>query len=65
MMLMDLIECEPVPHYNNHLCALADRKQMLTLARLAKGGKYICKLCGRVAAEEENVCAATELSQIE
>jgi hypothetical protein len=34
-MLTDLIECAPVPHYNNHLCALADRKQMLTLARLA------------------------------
>jgi hypothetical protein len=52
-------------HHKELLCTLADRKQMLTLARLAKDGKFFCTLCGRVSTEAQYVCAPTELSRIE
>ena len=64
-MPLNLIDCNPEVHKNKHLCALADRKQMLTLARLAKDGKYICAMCGRVAKEAKNLCSPNELSQVE
>jgi len=64
-MTLHLIDCDPEPHPKQYLCALADRKQMLTLARLARNGKYFCTLCGRVSAEANYVCAPMELSQIE
>lgn len=63
-MPLNLVDCEPVLH-DRHLCALAERRQMYTLALLAKDGKYFCSLCGRVAAKTENVCGPVELSQIE
>jgi hypothetical protein len=56
---------KPEAHHKQLLCALADRKQMLTLAQLAKEAKYFCTLCGRVAAEADNVCAPVELLNIE
>ena len=62
-MTFHLEDSEPESHYKQYLCALADRKQMLTLARLSNGGKYFCILCGRVAAEEKYICAPSELSQ--
>lgn len=64
-MPLHLIDCNPETHRDKHLCALAERKQMLTVARLAKDGKYICAMCGRVAADEENLCAPVALSQVE
>ena len=51
--------------HERHLCSLVDRKQMLTAARLAKHGKYVCVLCGRVAAKEENLCAPMDLNDID
>jgi hypothetical protein len=38
---------------------------MLTLAQQAKDAKYFCTLCGRVATEENYVCAPVELFKIE
>jgi len=62
---VNLVEEDQGVHQKQVLCALAARKQMLTVARLTKGGKYFCSLCGRVSTEAENVCAPIELSQIE
>jgi ribosomal protein RSM22 (predicted rRNA methylase) len=64
-MSIHLTECDPKTHHNQHLCALADSKQMLTLARKSKNGRYFCSLCGRVAYESNNVCSPMDLSQIE
>ena len=63
-MALNLVECEQGSHQEQHLCALAERKQMVTLARLAKNGEYICAMCGRVAAKSDNICGPVELSQI-
>lgn len=62
---MNLVECDPEARHKELLCTLSDRKQMLTLARLAREGKYFCTLCGRVAAEAKYICAPVELSQVE
>ena len=64
-MPLHLSDCDPDTHRDKHLCALVDRKQMLTVARLAKDGKHICAMCGRVAAAEENLCAPVALPQTE
>ena len=63
--LLNIYESGNILHDKHLLCALADRKQMLSLARLSKDGKLFCMLCGRVAAEAQYVCAPTELSRIE
>ena len=63
--LLNIDETCHIMHDKQLLCALADRKQMLTLARLSRDGKFFCMLCGRVAAEAQYVCAPTELSCIE
>ena len=59
------VECKPESHHKQFLCTLADRKQMLTLAQLAKNAKYFCTLCGRVATEADYVCVPVELHKIE
>ncbi len=64
-MALRLVDIGPETHRKQNLCALAGRKQMLTLGRLAKDGKYCCLLCGRVAADAKYACAPIELSQIE
>jgi hypothetical protein len=64
-MALPLVDCEPKLHHDNHLCSLAMRKQMLSLARLAINAQYICALCGRAAANAENVCSPINLLQIE
>jgi len=64
-MSIHLTECDPETHLNQHLCALADSKQMLTLARKSKNGRFFCTLCGRVASKANDVCSPLELSQID
>ncbi len=64
-MPIKLIDCDPEIHHENHLCSLAMRKQMLTLARMAKNAQYVCALCGRSAAKEENVCSPIDLAEVE
>jgi hypothetical protein len=64
IMPLNPVESDPESYHKQFLCTLADRKQMLTLARLAKDGKYFCTLCGRVTSESNYACAPVELSQI-
>jgi hypothetical protein len=47
--------------HEKHLCILAELRQMGTVAKLAKDGKYICHACGRVAADAENLCEPVKL----
>lgn len=64
-MSIPLINCEPHQHHEKHLCGLVERKQMLAVAQLAKNGRYICAMCGRVAASSENLCSPVELDKVE
>jgi len=48
-----------LPHigHEKHLCKLwADTYDVDEVRGLVKNGQYICKVCGRVAAKEENLC---------
>ena len=47
-------------HHEKHLCSLADKRKMKTVARLAKDAKFMCLICGRAAKSEENLCWPTE-----
>ena len=40
----------------NHLCELVAKRQMAKAARLSKGAKYICHICGRAAAKAGSLC---------
>lgn len=42
--------------HQRHLCTLVDQRRMQTVAELARNGRYICAICGRVAAKPENLC---------
>lgn len=39
-----------------HLCELVGKREMAKVARLSKGAKYICHICGRAAAKAGNLC---------
>jgi hypothetical protein len=47
--------------HENHLCILAELRQMGTVAKMARDGKFICHACGRVAANAENLCEPVKL----
>ena len=64
-MPINQVEYDPESHHKQLLCVLADRKQMFTLAQIAKDAKYFCTLCGRVATEADYVCAPVELLKVE
>jgi hypothetical protein len=55
-----LTDHDPARH-DEHLCMLVEVRQMETVAKLAKDGKYICHACGRVAAKAENLCEPVKL----
>ena len=44
-----------------HLCSLVAKRDMGSVAKLAKGAKYICHICGRAAAKAENLCEPIEM----
>ena len=44
------------PNHAKHLCSIVAKRNMKTVARLAKDAKYICLLCGRSAKKETNLC---------
>ena len=51
------MSCDPTNH-DQHMCMLvAKRTPVEDLKVLAKDAKYICKNCGRAAAEAKNICA--------
>jgi hypothetical protein len=51
-----------LPHagHNKHLCYLNNLGYQLSNPKeykaLVKGAKFVCKICGRVAASEKNLC---------
>jgi putative intracellular protease/amidase len=47
--------------HQRHLCMLVDQRRMQTVAELARNGRYICAICGRVAAKAENLCEPVAL----
>ena len=44
------------PNHARHLCSIVAKRNMKTVARLAKDAKYICLICGRSAKKETNLC---------
>ncbi|MHB1007492.1 MAG: hypothetical protein ACYC3S_17895 [Chloroflexota bacterium] len=42
--------------HTQHLCYLAEHRQMANLASLVGNGQFICGQCGRVAASSDNLC---------
>jgi len=55
----------PHPEHEDHLCLLQNVGYLKTnlndFKKLVKDGKFICKGCGRVAANEKNLCAPEKL----
>lgn len=47
--------------HSKHLCDLVAKQKMAEVARLAKGAKYICHICGRAAAKASNLCEPVEI----
>jgi hypothetical protein len=47
--------------HENHMCALVSKRLMAKAARLSKGAKYICHICGRAAAKPANLCEPVEI----
>ena len=56
-----------MPHANheNHLCYLENVGYLQefpeAFKQLVRKGKYICKVCGRVAADPDNLCVPEKL----
>jgi len=44
-----------------HLCDLVAKRKMAEVARLTKGAKYMCHICGRGAAKSTNLCEPVEI----
>jgi hypothetical protein len=47
--------------HSEHLCDLVARRKMAQVARLTRGAKYVCHICGRGAAKAENLCEPVEI----
>jgi len=45
----------------DHLCDLVRRREMAKVAKLSKGAKYICHVCGRAASKPANLCEPVEI----
>ena len=48
--------CGTHTNHGKHLCELVRRREMLEVAKLAKGAKYVCSICGRAAAQGGSLC---------
>jgi hypothetical protein len=44
------------PNHARHLCSIVAKRNMKTVALLAKDAKYICLICGRSAKKDTNLC---------
>jgi hypothetical protein len=55
----------PHPHHEEHLCFLHStgllKSNLDEYKKLVKNAMYVCRNCGRLAAEEKNLCAAEKL----
>ena len=55
----------PHPGHDKHLCYLNNLGFQISnpeeYKELVRGGKHMCKVCGRVAAHEKNLCKPVEL----
>jgi hypothetical protein len=47
--------------HSQHLCDLVAKRKMAEVARLTKGAKYMCHICGRGAAKSSNLCEPIEI----
>ncbi len=44
-----------------HLCNLVSKRQMAKVAKLSKGARFLCHICGRAAAKSANLCEPVEI----
>jgi hypothetical protein len=55
----------PHPGHDKHLCYLNNLGYQISNTAeykgLVKDGKFLCKVCGRVAASEKNLCKPVKL----
>ncbi len=55
----------PHPGHDKHLCYLNNLGLQISNTEeykaLVRDGKFLCKICGRVAAREKNLCKPVEL----
>ncbi len=55
----------PHPGHDKHLCYLNNLGFQISnpdaFKQLVRDGKYVCRVCGRVAAEEKNLCKPEKL----
>lgn len=55
----------PHPGHNEHLCYLNNLGLQISSPKqyraLVKGARYLCKVCGRVAVSEKNLCKPVKL----
>ena len=47
--------------HSKHLCDLVAKRKMAEVARLARGARYVCHICGRAAAKAANLCEPVEI----
>lgn len=60
------LDAKPHEHHERHLCHLHNIEHLLTndpeaYKALVRNPKFICLGCGRVAADEANLCAPRPL----
>ncbi len=46
------------------LCKLAKKDRLKKIAEAAREGNYICKKCGRTAAEKKRLCKAIAVEEL-
>lgn len=55
----------PHPEHANHLCYLNNIGLQISNPKeykaLVKNAQFVCKICGRVAADEKNLCRPVKL----
>jgi len=55
----------PHPAHGKHLCYLSNLGFLISNPKeykaLVRNGKFLCRICGRVAAHERNLCKPVKL----